>query len=91
MSWLRPCRSAAAILQTVLDKKATGRLCRCIEDAHNGMSQGEPGLLAELSWLAQTFRLDGLVNQCVAQAFPAGAAVWALPCCQTCRPARSPC
>ena len=24
----------------MLDKKATGRLCRCIEDAHNGMAQG---------------------------------------------------
>lgn len=34
------CRSAAASLQTVLDKKASGRLCRCIEDAHTGMAQG---------------------------------------------------
>ncbi len=34
------CRSAALILQTVLDKKAPGRLCRCIEDAQNGMAQG---------------------------------------------------
>ncbi|KAL4423876.1 hypothetical protein ABPG75_001177 [Micractinium tetrahymenae] len=33
-------RSAALILQTVLDKKAPGRLCRCIEDAHTGMAQG---------------------------------------------------
>lgn len=33
-------RSAAVVLQTVLDKKAPGRLCRCIEDAHSGMSQG---------------------------------------------------
>ena len=36
------CRSATAILQTVLDKKASGRLCRCIEDAHSGMAQGAP-------------------------------------------------
>ncbi|KAI3432453.1 hypothetical protein D9Q98_004003 [Chlorella vulgaris] len=33
-------RSAATSLQTVLDKRAAGRLCRCIEDAHNGMAAG---------------------------------------------------
>lgn len=38
------CRSASTILQTVLDKKASGRLCRCIEDAHTGMAQGVLGL-----------------------------------------------
>ena len=35
-------RSAVAVLQTVLDKKASGRLCRCVEDAHSGMSPGVP-------------------------------------------------
>jgi hypothetical protein len=41
-AWYCPlaCRTATAVLQTLLDKKAAGRLCRCIEDAQNGLAQG---------------------------------------------------
>jgi hypothetical protein len=38
------------VLQSVLDKKAAGRLCRCIEDAQSAMAAGAP-VLSTLSAL----------------------------------------